>query len=179
MKLIAAIILVFALASCGESTDYANKFPTTTVDDVQASSQSTVVVLGGIGKPGVSPIPPTITTTTTIPPTTTTTNPPTTAPPVTAAVNHSGSGQLGDPYFIGSWHALADCECGGNWGCNTGNGYYGGLQFALSSWQMVGGAGYPHQASVDEQIKRGIMLYEMMGGWQPWPHCTREVLGWR
>ena len=38
---------------------------------------------------------------------------------------------------------------------NSGNGYYGGLQFSLATWKNVGGVGYPHQASKAEQIKRG------------------------
>ncbi|HSK97955.1 MAG TPA: transglycosylase family protein, partial [Euzebyales bacterium] len=48
------------------------------------------------------------------------------------------------------WDQLAECESGGNWSINTGNGYYGGLQFALASWRSNGGrdfAAYPHQAS--------------------------------
>lgn len=120
----------------------------------------------------------TTTTTTTIPPTTTTAPPPppTTTPSPTPA---AGSGTLGDPEYIGSWDALAGCESNHTWNINTGNGYYGGLQFALSSWQWVGGSGYPHEHSREEQIKRGKMLYYKMGGWSPWPHCTREVLGWR
>ena len=41
---------------------------------------------------------------------------------------------------------------------NSGNGYYGGLQFSLATWRDVGGAGYPHQATKAEQIKRGQIL---------------------
>jgi transglycosylase-like protein len=120
------------------------------------------------------------TTTTTAPPTTTTTAPPTTtstAPPVEVPPNLEGSGQLGDPYFEGSWDQLADCEAGGNWQINTGNGYYGGLQFSLSSWQAVGGQGYPHENSRETQIAMGQRLYES-SGWGAWPACTAEF-GWR
>ena len=41
------------------------------------------------------------------------------------------------------WDSLAQCESGGNWAINTGNGYYGGLQFNLGTWQAYGGTGLP------------------------------------
>jgi hypothetical protein len=72
------------------------------------------------------------------------------------------------------WDALAQCESGGNWSINTGNGYYGGLQFSLSSWQAVGGSGYPHENSREEQIKRGKILQERQG-WGAWPSCAAEL----
>ena len=50
------------------------------------------------------------------------------------------------------WDSLAQCESGGNWAINTGNGYYGGLQFNLGTWRAYGGTGYPHQASRETQI---------------------------
>jgi hypothetical protein len=123
------------------------------------------------------------TTTTTVPPTTTTTEAPTTTtteappPPVEEPPPPSTGGGLGDPGDYASWDALAECESGGNWSINTGNGYYGGLQFSLSSWQAVGGTGYPHEASRETQITMGQRLHEAQG-WGAWPACTRE-LGWR
>ncbi len=72
------------------------------------------------------------------------------------------------------WDRLAACEAGGNWAINTGNGYYGGLQFTLSSWQAVGGQGYPHQASKAEQIARGKLL-QARQGWGAWPACTAKL----
>ena len=75
------------------------------------------------------------------------------------------------------WDDLAQCESGGNWSINTGNGYYGGIQFALSSWQSVGGSGYPHQHTREEQIHRGELLLERQG-WNAWPSCSRQ-LGYR
>lgn len=74
----------------------------------------------------------------------------------------------------GVWDQLAKCESGGNWAINTGNGYYGGLQFSLSSWKAVGGSGYPHQASRDEQISRAEML-KARQGWGAWPACTAKL----
>jgi LysM repeat protein len=79
-------------------------------------------------------------------------------------------------YASGStvWDRLAACESGGNWAINTGNGYYGGLQFTLGSWQAVGGSGYPNQASRSEQIKRGQML-QARSGWGNWPACSAKL----
>ncbi len=72
------------------------------------------------------------------------------------------------------WDDLAECESGGNWSINTGNGYYGGLQFHIDTWRSVGGSGYPHQHSREEQIKRGKILQER-AGWGQWPHCSRQL----
>ncbi len=72
------------------------------------------------------------------------------------------------------WDRLAQCEAGGNWSINTGNGFYGGLQFTLSSWRAAGGTGYPHQASREEQILRGERLLAMQG-WGAWPACTAKM----
>lgn len=72
------------------------------------------------------------------------------------------------------WDQLATCEAGGNWAINTGNGYYGGLQFNLSSWQAVGGTGLPSDASRDEQIMRGQML-QARQGWGAWPSCSSKL----
>lgn len=74
----------------------------------------------------------------------------------------------------GVWDRLAQCEAGGNWAINTGNGYFGGLQFSLSSWRAVGGSGYPHQASKSEQIARGEML-KARQGWGAWPSCSAKL----
>jgi hypothetical protein len=83
--------------------------------------------------------------------------------------------QVAPPVDSGSvWDALAGCESGGNWAINTGNGYYGGLQFSLSSWQAVGGVGYPHEASRETQIAMGERL-RASGGWGHWPACSRKL----
>ena len=52
-----------------------------------------------------------------------------------------------------NWDAIAQCESGGNWQIASGNGYYGGLQFALSTWRAFGGTGIPQNASRAEQIR--------------------------
>ena len=72
------------------------------------------------------------------------------------------------------WDALARCESGGNWAINTGNGYYGGLQFSASTWHSVGGTGLPHQHSREEQIRRGQIL-QSRAGWGQWPHCSAQL----
>ena len=72
------------------------------------------------------------------------------------------------------WDRLAQCESGGNWAINNGNGYYGGLQFSLSSWQAVGGSGLPSNSSRDEQIMRAQML-QARQGWGAWPACTAKL----
>ncbi|MCB0976955.1 MAG: transglycosylase family protein [Acidimicrobiales bacterium] len=72
------------------------------------------------------------------------------------------------------WDALAQCEAGGNWAINTGNGYYGGLQFSASSWHAVGGTGLPHQHSRETQIAMGERLRAAQG-WGAWPACSRKL----
>ncbi|GAC1499736.1 MAG: hypothetical protein NVS1B10_02760 [Candidatus Saccharimonadales bacterium] len=72
------------------------------------------------------------------------------------------------------WDSIAACESGGNWAINTGNGFYGGLQFTLSSWRGVGGSGYPNEASREEQIARGQML-QARQGWRAWPVCSAKL----
>ena len=73
------------------------------------------------------------------------------------------------------WDALAQCESGGNWSINTGNGYYGGLQFNLQTWQAYGGTGYPHEHSREEQIRIAIKLRDDRGGYGAWPACSSKL----
>lgn len=72
-----------------------------------------------------------------------------------------------------NWDAVAACESGGNWSINTGNGYYGGLQFSLSTWRANGGTGMPHQASREEQIRvaNNVLRSQGIGAW---PTCGRR-----
>ena len=72
------------------------------------------------------------------------------------------------------WDRIAHCESTTRWDINTGNGYYGGIQFKLSSWQAVGGTGWPHEASREEQIYRGELLLAIQG-WRAWPTCSRRL----
>jgi LysM repeat protein len=72
------------------------------------------------------------------------------------------------------WDRLAQCESGGNWSINTGNGFYGGLQFTQSSWHAAGGSGSPQNASRAEQIRAAERLQQMQG-WGAWPTCSQKV----
>lgn len=72
------------------------------------------------------------------------------------------------------WDKLAGCESGGNWHINTSNGYYGGVQFSLSTWQSVGGTGLPSDVSREEQITRAKIL-QQRSGWGQWPACARQL----
>ena len=72
------------------------------------------------------------------------------------------------------WDQLAECESGGNWSINTGNGYYGGLQFSLSTWRAYGGTGMPHEASREEQIAVAKRV-QADQGWGAWPACTAKL----
>jgi hypothetical protein len=80
------------------------------------------------------------------------------------------------------WDRLAECESNGDWSINTGNGYYGGLQFNKSSWDWAGGqqyAEYPHHASRGQQIAVAERLLEIHpAGWGAWPACS-SMLGLR
>lgn len=75
------------------------------------------------------------------------------------------------------WDDLARCESGGNWAANTGNGYYGGLQFSYDTWHGYGGgefAAYPHEATREEQIIVAERLHAERG-FQPWPACRIKL----
>ena len=69
-----------------------------------------------------------------------------------------------------NWDAIANCESGGNWGINTGNGYYGGLQFSQSTWNAYGGSGSASSASRDEQIAVAERVLDSQGI-GAWPVC--------
>ncbi len=75
------------------------------------------------------------------------------------------------------WDRLAQCESSGNWTINSGNGYYGGLQFGYGTWHAYGGgvfAAYPHQATRAEQIVVAERL-RAARGYQPWPACRIKL----
>jgi hypothetical protein len=78
------------------------------------------------------------------------------------------------PERVAIWDRLAWCESNGNWSINTGNGFYGGVQFSPRSWAAVGGDGLPHQASRAEQIYRAERLLDLQG-WGAWPGCSRKL----
>jgi uncharacterized protein YabE (DUF348 family) len=73
----------------------------------------------------------------------------------------------------GIWDRIAACESGGNWSINTGNGYYGGLQFNLGTWHAYGGQGRPDQNSREAQIAVAERVAAAAGGYGAWPVCGR------
>ena len=75
---------------------------------------------------------------------------------------------------VATWDRLAQCESSGNWSEDSGNGFFGGLQFTQQSWEAVGGTGSPADASRDEQIMRAEELYDEQG-WGAWPACSRTL----
>ena len=102
-------------------------------------------------------------------------------------VSGGGDGDVGDgepapvvfvaslsPARVATWDDLAECESEGQWTLDTGNGYVGGLQFSLVSWQEVGGVGSPAAASREEQIMRGEFLFDLQG-WGAWPSCSAQL----
>ncbi len=88
-----------------------------------------------------------------------------------------GTREAGPNFAGGStvWDQLAQCEAGGNWAINTGNGYYGGLQFSLGTWRAYGGAGLPHQQSREYQIMIAERVRAATGGYGSWPACSRAL----
>jgi LysM repeat protein len=77
------------------------------------------------------------------------------------------------------WSGVAQCESGGIWSINTGNGYYGGLQFSASTWSAYGGTTYAPRAdlaSVAEQIEvaERVLVGQGVGAW---PMCGRRLTG--
>ncbi|BAV22641.1 resuscitation-promoting factor Rpf1 [Corynebacterium glutamicum] len=75
------------------------------------------------------------------------------------------------------WDRLAQCESGGNWTINTGNGYHGGLQFSAGTWAAYGGqefATYAYQATREQQI--AVAERTLAGqGWGAWPACSASL----
>jgi len=76
-----------------------------------------------------------------------------------------------------NWDAVAQCESGGNWHINTGNGFYGGLQFDYSTWLSNGGGAYAQRADLasrEQQIAVANTLYAARGS-APWPVCGSRL----
>jgi resuscitation-promoting factor RpfA len=77
----------------------------------------------------------------------------------------------------GVWDRIAQCESGGNWHINTGNGYYGGLQFAASTWRAYGGTAYAataDRATRSQQIAVATKVQRAQG-WGAWPTCSARA----
>ncbi|MGX1269057.1 LysM peptidoglycan-binding domain-containing protein [Streptomyces phaeoluteigriseus] len=77
----------------------------------------------------------------------------------------------------GVWDRIARCESGGNWHINTGNGYYGGLQFSASTWRAFGGTAYAptaDRATREQQIAVATKVQRSQG-WGAWPTCSTRA----
>jgi Transglycosylase-like domain len=75
------------------------------------------------------------------------------------------------------WDLVAQCESGGNWNTNTGNGYYGGLQFSPETWTSYGGGTYAttaNRATRSQQIAIAEKVLRAQG-WNAWPTCSKRV----
>lgn len=70
-----------------------------------------------------------------------------------------------------NWEAIAQCESGGNWSADTGNGDYGGLQISKATWEANGGVGLPSKASPQQQIQVGQRILAKEGP-SAWPKCS-------
>jgi nucleoid-associated protein YgaU len=94
-----------------------------------------------------------------------------------AALTAAGIGLTAAPANAAStstWDKIAQCESSGNWHINTGNGYYGGLQFSLSTWHAFGGSGNPASASKSTQIRIAERVLASQG-WGAWPACSARL----
>lgn len=103
------------------------------------------------------------------------------APSVNAASNSdekSNSGAAAPAVAGGSvWDQIAQCESGGDWSINTGNGYHGGLQFNQGTWAAYGGTAYAptaDQATREQQIAIAEKT-QAAQGWGAWPACTAKL----
>ena len=86
--------------------------------------------------------------------------------PVTAAAPRPGEDQI--------WQRLRNCEAGGRYDRNSGNGYYGAYQFSAGTWRSLGYKGLPHQAPAEVQDEAARKL-QKRGGWGQWPACSRRI----
>ncbi|MGI5455434.1 transglycosylase family protein [Streptomyces sp. CA-249302] len=88
------------------------------------------------------------------------------AAPLMAAGNASAA-------TASEWDAVAQCESGGNWSINTGNGYYGGLQFSASTWAAYGGTAYASQANQASKAQQIAVAEKVLAsqGKGAWPVC--------
>ncbi len=76
-----------------------------------------------------------------------------------------------------TWDRLAECEASGDWSANTGNGYYGGLQFSSSTWRAFDGDEFASRADLASRAEQIIVAERVLEGqgWNAWPTCSRKV----
>jgi hypothetical protein len=141
------------------STTEAPPESTTTTIDEEALTEFLTAVAASQTTTTTAPPPPPTVPPTTAPPATSPPPPPAPAPPSTSGAN---------------WDGLAQCESGGNWAANTGNGYHGGLQFHPATWNGMGGqqyAPYAYLATREQQIAVAERVLASQGR-GAWPGCS-------
>ncbi|MEU9048180.1 MULTISPECIES: transglycosylase family protein [unclassified Kitasatospora] len=76
-----------------------------------------------------------------------------------------------------AWDSVAQCESGGNWGINTGNGFYGGLQFTSGTWKAYGGTAYAPQANQASRAQQISVAEKVLASQGPgaWPVCSKKA----
>jgi resuscitation-promoting factor RpfA len=77
----------------------------------------------------------------------------------------------------GVWDRLAQCESSGNWAINSGNGFYGGLQFLPATWDGFGGGAFAPRADLASREQQIIVAERVLArqGWGAWPECSRKL----
>ncbi|GGP93154.1 MULTISPECIES: transglycosylase family protein [Streptomyces] len=110
------------------------------------------------------------------------------AAPPPPAPGPAGAAHPGSPGVIGSgpgdcgpggewpWDCVADCESGGRWAVNTGNGFYGGLQFWQPTWEEYGGLAFAPRADLADRVHQIRVAQEVLAaqGWNAWPVCSKR-----
>ncbi|MFE6837618.1 transglycosylase family protein [Streptomyces sp. NPDC057705] len=113
---------------------------------------------------------------------------PAAAAPPPPAPGPAGAAHPGSPGVIGSgpgdcgpggewpWDCVADCESGGRWAVNTGNGFYGGLQFWQPTWEEYGGLAFALRADLATRGQQIRVAEDLLGtqGWNAWPVCSKR-----
>lgn len=99
--------------------------------------------------------------------------PPAPGPPGVAAGHRSGDCGPGGQW---PWDCVADCESGGRWAVNTGNGFYGGLQFWQPTWEEYGGLAHAARADLASRDQQILVAEELLAaqGWGAWPVCAKR-----
>ncbi|MCH0543238.1 transglycosylase family protein [Streptomyces sp. MUM 203J] len=89
---------------------------------------------------------------------------------------HVGTGTPQDCPGDWPWGCVALCESGGNWSVDTGNGYFGGLQFRQSTWEEFGGLAFARRADLATREEQIVVAREVLRwqGWRAWPECSRR-----
>ncbi|ORT60131.1 transglycosylase family protein [Streptomyces sp. CB03238] len=92
---------------------------------------------------------------------------------VAAPAVHTAADCAGDQW---PWGCVAECESGGRWNLDTGNGYYGGLQFKQSTWEAYGGLTYAPRADLATRKQQITVAEEVLRrhGWAAWPTCSKK-----